>query len=85
MKVKANVGQHVKWFDPVGQPHDALVTAVHSTQDFPSINVVVVNCEPGQTDNYGQKIQRETSVVHKTNQSAHGRYWLHDDEMPADV
>lgn len=65
------------WVDPVGLPHHALVTANWGQADneTPSINVVVVNVEDGQTDNYGQKIQRETSVVHKTNQSAHGRYW----------
>lgn len=69
------VGQHVKWVDPQGVPHDALVTAVHGAGDTPSINVVVVNLEPGQADSYGQKIARETSVVHREQQSAHGRYW----------
>lgn len=77
MKVKVKVGENVKWFDPVGQPHDALVTRVHGPEEFPSINVVVVNCDPDQTDTYGQKIQRETSVVHKTNQHANGRYWMY--------
>jgi hypothetical protein len=70
------VGQHVKWVDPVGVPHDALVTNVFGPGDTPSINVVVVNMEEGQTDTYGQKIARETSVVHQSNQSAHGRYWF---------
>jgi hypothetical protein len=69
------VGDPCKWYDPQGRPHDALVTAVHSNHEFPSINVVVVNMEEGQTDQYGQKIQRETSVVHQSNQDAHGRYW----------
>ncbi len=69
-------GGHVIWVDPVGQPHDALVTAIWGDPEgTPSSNVVVVNLEDGQTDSYGQKIQRETSVVHKANQSAHGRFW----------
>lgn len=70
------VGQHVKWHDPYGRPHDALVTAVWGPPESnPSINVVIVNLDEGQTDTYGQKIQRETSVVHQTQQSAHGRFW----------
>lgn len=69
-------GHHVTWYDEYGKPHDALVTNVHGPGNTPSINVVVVNLDVGQTDSYGQKIQRETSVPHKVNQSAHGRYWL---------
>lgn len=68
-------GQHVVWRDEYGKPHDALITAVHGTGETPSINVVVVNLDDGQTDTYGQKIQRETSVPHRVNQSAHGRWW----------
>lgn len=69
------IGQHVKWVDPVGQPHDALVTNVFGSGATPSINVVVINEDEDQTDNYGRKVQRETSVVHREGQQAHGRYW----------
>jgi hypothetical protein len=41
----------------------------------PSINVVVVNNDENQTDTYGRKIERFTSVVHESNQYAHGNYW----------
>jgi hypothetical protein len=69
-------GSHVIWHDPYGRPHDALVTNVWGPVDSkPSINVVIVNMDEDQTDTYGQKIARETSVVHKDNQSAHGRFW----------
>lgn len=71
-------GQHVIWHDEYGKSHDALVTCLHGNwgpENKPSINVVVVNLDEGQTDTYGQKLQRETSVVHKSNQGAHGRYW----------
>lgn len=71
------VGQNVLWYDPKGKPHDALITCIHGPGATPSINVVVVNLEEGQRDDYGQKIARETSVVHEDNQSAHGRYWTH--------
>jgi hypothetical protein len=70
------IGDHVTWHDPYGKPHDALVTAVWGQGETPSINVVVVNLEEGQTDTYGQKIARETSVVHKSQQAAHGRFWV---------
>jgi hypothetical protein len=70
------IGQHVIWHNPFGKPHDALITNIWGDPDkFPSINVVVVNLEEGQSDSYGQKIQRETSVVYKNEQSAHGRFW----------
>jgi len=70
------VGKRVTYVDSVGQPHDALVTAVWGEpEQNPAINVVVVNLDEGQRDTYGQKIERFTSVVHKTNQSAHGFYW----------
>lgn len=76
MKTFVEIGGHVVWVDPMGVPHDALVTAIWGGRDQnPSINVVVVNRDDGQTDSYGQKIQRETSVVHRVNQGAHGRFW----------
>ena len=74
MEVK--IGSHVIWHDPYGKPHNALVTAVWGPADSkPSINVVVLNDDEAQTDTYGRKLQRETSVVYEDSQSAHGRYW----------
>jgi len=66
------VGAHVKYVDECGVTHDALVTASWGT----SINVVLVNKDPNQTDSYGQKLVRETSQVHKSQQQAPGRYWI---------
>lgn len=73
------IGGHVTWHDEYGKPHDALVTNVHGPLPHPAINVVVVNMDEGQTDTYGQKVQRETSVVHESSQYAHGRYWTEDE------
>jgi hypothetical protein len=70
------IGEVVVWHDEHGLPHDALITNVHGEGDTPSINVVVVNDDKAQTDTYGRKIQRETSVVHKVNQYANGRWWI---------
>lgn len=69
------IGDAVMWADEHGQAHAALVTNVHGAGETPSINVVVVNPDGAQTDTYGRKIQRETSVVHRVNQFANGRYW----------
>lgn len=67
------MGQAIKYVDEVGVEHDALVTAVWSPT---CINLVVVDLQEGQTDSYGQKIKRETSQVHKSLQTAPGRYWF---------
>lgn len=66
------VGQAVVFADPTGREHAALVTAVWGNA---CINVVFVTMEEGQTDTFGQKIQRFTSVMHKSVQQAHGNFW----------
>ena len=67
------IGQAVKYVDEQGNERDALVTAVWSET---CINVVLVNDDPAQRDDYSQKLQRETSQVHKSLQTAPGRYWF---------
>lgn len=42
----------------------------------PSVNVVYVSDDAGEHDPYGNQIKRNTSVVHRTQQSAHGMYWV---------
>jgi hypothetical protein len=69
------VGQSVTYVDPTRAERAALVTAVHSTHEYPSINVVFVNDDENQRDNYGQKIERSTSVPHQTDQKAPGNFW----------
>jgi hypothetical protein len=78
-------GDVVEYVNEFGQPRTALVTAVWGSNEFdldgeqvwgvPSINVVWVTPEEGKRDQYGQQIERQTSVVHERNQAAHGRYW----------
>lgn len=34
-----------------------------------------MNRDEGQTDTYGRKIERFTSVMHRNYQEAHGNYW----------
>ena len=66
-------GKACIFFDPVGEPHDALITEVWGPQ---CINVVFCNPKEGQNDNFGQKLVRFTSVMHGNVQQAHGNYWL---------
>lgn len=75
------IGDPVSFFDAYGKQHMALVTQRFDGGDpekypFPAINVVLVSQDESQKDQYGRQITRYTSVVHKSNQSAHGMYWL---------
>lgn len=44
-------------------------------------NLVWVSTDVKRLDQYGQQIIRESSVVHKGSQPAHGNYWLWPDEL----
>lgn len=74
-KDEVKVGQHVSYFDPTGKKRPAIVTNSFGITN-PSINVVYVNDSEEQTDTYGRKLERSTSVPHRMHQQAHGNYWL---------
>jgi hypothetical protein len=78
------VGGHVIFHDSVGVPHSALVTAIHGNIMHPCINLVFVRSEE-YTDEYGRQIHRESSVVHKSSQEAHGNYYRLENERPNPV
>jgi hypothetical protein len=66
----------VTYVDSLGRERPALVTNCFGPPESnPSINVVVVNDDENQTDTYGRKIERFTSVTHQSFQYAHGNYW----------
>jgi len=72
------IGDAVRYTDAHGKQHAAIVTQVWSppvgaTQ--PSLNLVYVSPDESETDQYGRQIKRNTSVVHRDNQGAHGLYW----------
>jgi hypothetical protein len=69
------VGDHVVFVDPVGQEHNAIVIANWGQGDTPSLNVMFADPDESKTDSYGRQIARNTSVVHQSNQAAHGMYW----------
>jgi len=70
------LGGFVTYVDSSGQEQFALVTAIHgSPENNPSINVIFVSDDETKTDAYGRQIERETSVVHESDQGAHGNFW----------
>lgn len=69
------MGDHCTYVDTLGVSRPALVTATHGTVVPYCVNLLVVNDDPNQTDSYGRKIERFSSVVHRQNQQAHGNYW----------
>jgi hypothetical protein len=71
-------GDSVTFVDSVGKEHPALVTNVFGAwgpENKPSINLVYVSDDESRTDNFGRQIVRNSSVVHESNQAAHGNYW----------
>lgn len=85
---KAKVGEHVVFTDPRGVERSALLTCVHGESQMipardgveeqeyhPAVNLVFVTGEDSKTDPYGRQIERESSVVHRGDQSAHGNFW----------
>lgn len=70
------IGDTVVFTDPTGRDFNALLTAVHGGNvESPSVNLVYVSDDAGEYDQYGRQIKRNTSVVHETNQAAHGMKW----------
>ena len=74
--MEVNIGDNVIYADEFGTTHDALVTHNWGQSDTkPSINLLWVSTDSEKMDTYGRQIERNTSVVHQDNQSAHGRWW----------
>lgn len=66
------VGQAVKYVDPSGEEHNALVT---NSWGENCVNLVYVSGDANKTDQYGRQIERSTSVVEKCIQQAPGQYF----------
>ena len=78
-KREQKVGDVVVFHDPVGQAHNALVTAWWSET---CCNIVIVSGDTAKRDDYGRQIDRHTSLNHKSETVAHGYYWRWPDEEP---
>ena len=73
------VGEAVVYYNPVGKPHAAIVTAVWGPT---MVNVVYVSSDETRTDTYGRQTERATSLGHKSTTQVHGQYWAYADEEP---
>lgn len=81
---KIQNGDVVQYVDAHGVEHNALVTAAwgqNGVNDYYpevgmlAINIVYVCQNAGARDQWGQQLIHESSVVHRAQQSAHGKYW----------
>jgi hypothetical protein len=75
-----SIGDHVIYGDEFGVEHDAIVTNVFGTDPWSACNVVYASGDESKSDPYGRQIERATSVVHRSVQPAHGRYWRFDEK-----
>jgi hypothetical protein len=74
------VGSAIVYHDELGNPRNALCTAVHGPS---CINLLVVCSDASMTDQYGRQIARVSSCSHvSSNGTAYGRYWRFADEKP---
>ena len=76
---KPQLGEVVVFVDPVGLAHPALVTATWGEK---SVNVVFVSMDANKSDTFGRQIERNTSCLHQSLQSAHGNYWRYPQDEP---
>lgn len=60
-------GLGVIYFDSNSRPHHALITADWYKGNFGAVNLIYVHDDPNRTDQYGQQIERPTSVAHISN------------------
>lgn len=91
MKRKYTIGERVIFVDKYSVPREALITIwwsggqeVHeyrSANGEPGCNLAFISGDPARDDSCGRQIERETSVVHKSHQAAHGAYWCWEDEL----
>lgn len=91
MERKYDIGERVIYVDKWGIPRDALITIwwaggqevaeYRSANGEPGCNLAFISGDPNRDDSCGRQIERETSVVHKTHQPAHGFYWCWEDEL----
>lgn len=74
-------GDVVQYVDEHGVEHSALVTTCWGVREYepevsgPAINVAYVSKDPNARDQWGQQMKHDSSVVHRSSQSAPGRFW----------
>lgn len=71
------VGEAVIYCNPVGQDHNAIITAVWGVT---CCNVVFVSGDPTKTDTYGRQIERQTSLQRVGPNTTYGQYFRYADD-----
>lgn len=78
------VGDPVVFVDEKREHHNALLTAVHgfhpTSNPHPAVNLVYVSANEAKLDPNGRQLERSSSVVHRTHQSAGGMLWAFSDD-----
>lgn len=90
-KPELKAGTHVIYIDERYEKHNALVTQVHGAVEgwesdkftgperkwyIPCVNLLFVAADEYAKDQYGRQIERESSIVHKSNNSAGGNCFV---------
>lgn len=70
-------GSACVFIDATGKDRPALITRVWGPQ---CVNVVYVRDDGQEDGQYGLKLERCTSVMHREIQQAHGNYWYKESE-----
>jgi len=78
MDKQKKVGAHVVWIDSLRKQHDALVTVWWSDT---CCNLLIVSDDEAKKDDYGRQIERNSSCVHKSMNSAQAMCWCWPDEV----
>jgi len=74
--MRLSIGSHVVFIDTHYQEHEALITAIHGDPaSKPCVNLLYVSKQTGKQDQYGQQIERPSSVVHIKDNTAGGYCW----------
>ena len=77
-QVETKIGDVVVYVDEKGQDHQALILAAWPGEYgsmYPGLNLVMADPDENKHDQYGRQIWRESSVPHKDDQKAPGKYW----------
>lgn len=69
------IGEAVIYVDEFKREHFALLTAVHGESDNSAVNLVYVSSDATKSDTYGRQIERNSSCVHISVNSAKANCW----------
>lgn len=76
------VGECIVYHDENNVMHNALVTIAWGTNSNPCVNLRHVSDNEKMTDQYGRQTIAVSSVSHKSQNAAPGRYWRRECEEP---